>query len=141
MEFTVPQFIDVEDKLFGQFTFVQSVYVVGGASMSYVLWRIIPSFLSLLKVPVVALIMLLALALAFYPKDKYGKPFIGLMEAAFQFYFIKPKLYTWKRIAKKKAVQKRGEQKKSILSVTLPNISESNLKDLSWSLDVNQEAG
>ncbi|MCK5026892.1 MAG: PrgI family protein [Candidatus Pacebacteria bacterium] len=135
----MPQFIDIEDKLFGQFTFVQSVYLVGGASMAYVIWQLIPGFLSILKIPVAGLILALALALAFYPKDKYGKPFIGLMEAAFQFYFVRTKLYTWKRIPKKKVSQKKGEQKRSILSVTLPNISESNLKSLSWGLDVNQE--
>ena len=141
MEFSVPQFIDIEDKLFWQFTFVQSVVLVGGAGMIYVIWRLIPDLISIFKIPISALIMLLALALAFFPKDKYGKPFIGLMEAAFQFYFVRPKLYTWKRTLKKRSLKKKADQKKNLLSVTLPNISESNLKNLSWGLDINQETG
>ena len=135
MEFKVPQFIDIEDTLFGQFTFVQIVYVIGGASMSYIIWTILPSFLALLSVGVV---MLLSLSLAFYPKDKYGKPFIGIMEAGFHFYFISSKLYTWKRVPKKR-VPKEDPSKRKTMSVTVPNISDSNLKTLSWGLDINKE--
>lgn len=136
MEFRVPQFIDVEDKIVGQFSFVQIVYLAGGVSLSYVLFRALPAFLS---IPLAGGVMVLSLTLVFYREDKHGKPFVGIMEAAFRFFFINPRLYTWKRVEKKK--QEPVElQKRTRMSVTVPNISESNLKNLSWGLDVKGDA-
>ena len=140
MEFKVPQFIDIEDKIFGSFTFAQVIYVVGAGAMSYVLWKIIPNFLTFIKLPLVIIIAGLALALAFYPKEKYGKPFVEILEAGFKFFFIRNKLYTWKRIPKKEIVEEEEKRKplKSI-SIDIPSISESKLKDISWNLDVKKE--
>lgn len=135
MEFRVPQFIDVEDKIVGQFSFPQIIYLTGGTFISYVLWRALPLFISF---PLAGGIATLSLLLAFYPKDKYGKPFVGILEAGFLFYFINPKLYTWKRVEKTPKKQE-SQTKRNTLSVTLPNISESNLKNLSWGLDVKKE--
>ena len=47
MQFQVPQFIEVEDKIFGPLTFKQFVYVAGGAGAAYLFWRILPVYLSL----------------------------------------------------------------------------------------------
>ena len=103
MEFKVPQFIDIEDKIVGSFTFTQLIYVIGAGAMSYVLWVIIP--FTFLKIPLIAGVAGLALALAFYPKEKYGKPFVEILEAGCKFFFLKNKLYTWKRIPKKRIVR------------------------------------
>ncbi len=140
MEFKVPQFIDIEDKIAGPFTFAQLIYVAGAGAMSYVLWEIIPDFLTFIKVPLIAAVVGLALALAFYPKEKYGKPFVEILEASFKFFFLKNKLYTWKRIPKKQIVEKEEQTEKPNVSVNIPSISESKLKDLSWSLDVKKES-
>ena len=140
MEFKVPQFIDIEDKIFGSFTFIQVVYVAGAGAMSYVLWTIIP--FTFIKVPLIAGIVGLALALAFYPKEKYGKPFVEILEAGFKFLFLKSKLYTWKRIPKKQTAEDSPAGEKEIIkpiSIDIPSISESKLKDISWNLDVKKE--
>ncbi len=137
MEFKVPQFIDIEDKIVGSFTFTQLIYVIGAGAMSYVLWVIIP--FTFLKIPLIAGVAGLALALAFYPKEKYGKPFVEILEAGCKFFFLKNKLYTWKRIPKKRIVEKEKQTEKSSVSINIPSISESKLKDLSWSLDVKKE--
>ena len=42
MQFQVPQFIEVEDKIFGPLTFKQFVYVAGGAGLAYLVWRVSP---------------------------------------------------------------------------------------------------
>ena len=140
MEFKVPQFIDIEDKIFGSFTFTQVIYVVGAGAMSYVLWTIIPSFLIFVKVPLIVSMAGLAFALAFSPKEKYGKPFVEILEAGLKYFFLKNKLYTWKRIPKKQTVEKKEEQdKKASVSINIPSISESKLKDLSWNLDIKKE--
>jgi len=135
MEFQVPQIEDVEDKIFGDYSFVQAVYMAGGIGLSYVVWSLLPDVLTIIKVPLVAAVLALSLALTFIKKEKYGKPFIDILESVFLFYFISPKLYTWKKIPKKHVIETDPAKRKKI-SVVVPNISESNLKNLTWGLDV-----
>nr|HPI66783.1 PrgI family protein [Candidatus Paceibacterota bacterium] len=71
MQFRVPQFIDIEDKLFGPLTFKQFIYLAGGAGLVFVIYKTIPLvFAIFLMIPVAGL----AAALAFYKPN--GKPFI-----------------------------------------------------------------
>ena len=42
MQFQVPQFIEIEDKIFGPLTFKQFIYLAGGVGASIVLWLYIP---------------------------------------------------------------------------------------------------
>ena len=42
MQFHIPQYIDIEDKLFGPLTLKQAVYVAGGLGGAYLAYRIIP---------------------------------------------------------------------------------------------------
>jgi len=138
MEFKVPQFIDIEDKIAGPFTFAQLVFIVGGLAMSYVIWTILPPLLTFIKVPLVALVAALSLSLTFYPKEKHGRPFVEVLESGLKFFFLKNKLYTWKRVPKEQVVTKK-EPEKTKISINVPSLSESKLKNLSWSLDVKRE--
>lgn len=135
MEFQVPQIDDIENKIFGNFSFFQAVYMAGGVGLSYLIWTVLPDILFIIKLPLVAIVLTTALALTFVKKDTYGKPFIDILEAVFMFYVVNPKLYTWKKIPKKRAVETDPKKRKTI-SVIVPNISESNLKNLMWGLDV-----
>jgi len=140
MEFKVPQFIDIEDKLFGSFTFAQAIYIAGAGGLSYMLWIIpLPSLLKLIKIPLIAAIIILAMALAFYPKEKLGKPFVEVLEAGFKFFFTQKKLYLWKRIPriKKGEAEQITKQSTNTTAVELKlNSSASKLKDLAWTLGV-----
>ncbi len=131
MQFQVPQFIDVEDKIFGPFTFKQFIYLLGGAGGSFVLWKLLPFYIA---IPLIIPIATLALALTFYKVN--NRPFISIMESAFN-YYIGAKLYVWKQ---KQAKKKKPEEKKEEDSLAnfnyIPKLSNSKLKDLSWSLDV-----
>ncbi|HSE56509.1 MAG TPA: PrgI family protein [Candidatus Paceibacterota bacterium] len=128
MRFKVPQFIDIEDKIFGPLTFKQFVYLAGGAGLVYLSFTLLPFFFgALVGIP----LALFALALAFYKVNE--KPFIHAVEAFFKFH-TRSKLYLWqKEQAKKLATATQAAaieaQKRSILT-------ESKLKTLSWSLDV-----
>lgn len=127
MQFRVPQFIEVEDKIFGPFTFKQFLYLVGGLGLSYLLQRLLPIYIAvLLIIPII----LLSLALAFYKIN--NKPFIFILES-FVKYTLSNKLYIWKKIPKA-LVNKNIEVEKETEFV--PKLSDSKLKDLSWSLDV-----
>ena len=44
MRFQVPQFIEVEDKIFGPLTFKQFVYVTGGVGLAVILFLFLPRF-------------------------------------------------------------------------------------------------
>jgi hypothetical protein len=42
MQFRIPQFIDIEDKVFGPFTFKQFGYLLGAIAFAYIFWKLIP---------------------------------------------------------------------------------------------------
>ncbi|MEK7227954.1 MAG: PrgI family protein [Patescibacteria group bacterium] len=131
MQFKVPQFIDIEDKVVGNLSFKQFAYLAGGAGLAYISIKLLPGFIALIVTPALAG---LALALAFLKIN--DKPFAHALEAFIR-YYSKSRLYLWKKQemkAKKKEEQKEG----SSLRATL---SESKLKTLSWSLDVIDPKG
>lgn len=91
MQFEVPQFIEVEDKIFGPLTWRQFLYVGGGIGMGVVLFFTAPFFIFLLiGLP----IGLLAGALAFYPIN--NRPFSFFLESLIN-YLRGHKLYLWHR--------------------------------------------
>jgi hypothetical protein len=132
MQYQVPQFIEVEDKIFGPLTLRQFIYIAGGAGLSFVIYRFLPSLLIAL-IPMI-LVMAFSLALAFYKIN--NKPFINVVEAAFK-YFSSAKLYIWKKIDKAPS-DNPAQEARQYASVMVPKISDSKLKDLTWSLDIKE---
>lgn len=130
MRFQVPQFIEIEDKIFGPLTFKQFIYVAGGIGIAVVLFTFLPKFLAILfSLPVVGL----AAALAFYKVNE--KPFINVVEAFFN-YTITNKLYIWKKEDKVPAAREANQRIPE--QVYVPKLSESKLKELTWSLDIKE---
>jgi len=133
--FHVPQFIEVEDKIFGPLTLKQFIYLLGGGGAVFILWVFLPLFFAiLLGAPVI----FFALALAFYKVN--NQSFIKILSSAIS-YSAKSRLYLWKKRGRKKKFQpsSAGEGKKAQPMLTPPKLSESKLKDLAWSLDVNEK--
>lgn len=91
MQHKVPQFIEVEDKIFGPFTLKQFSYLAGGFGLCIIVWRTFAdsSFLLFMLAPIIAF----SLALTFLKPN--GKPFIILVQN-FLLFLIKPKKYFWK---------------------------------------------
>ncbi len=90
MQFRVPQFIDIEDKVFGPFTLKQFGYMAGAGGFAFLIWTFISIkfFAILLIIPVSGIFLALAFA-------KFNnRPFGDLLESAFA-YYTNPKLYTW----------------------------------------------
>ena len=129
MQFKVPQFLDIEDKIFGPFTFKQFVYIAGGAGTAYVLFKALGLFLGFIPI---AIVVGLALALAFYRPN--NKPFVDIIEASFK-YFFQNKLYIWQQRKIKKQIKKE-ELPKLQEEENATEVNRSKIKDLSWSLDV-----
>ncbi len=125
MQFKVPQFIDIEDKVVGNLSFKQFAYLAGGAGLAYISLKLLPLFLAFFITPV---LVGLSLALAFLKIN--DKPFAHALESFIR-YYSKSRLYLWKKQELTK--KKEDSSKQGPLRATL---SESKLKTLSWSLDV-----
>ena len=136
MRFQVPQFIEVEDKIFGPLTIKQFIYMTGGAGLSFMIYLFLDSIF-LAFIPVV-IIMGISSALAFFKIN--NKPFINVVESAFHYYFSN-KLYIWKKQPTNKPVTNTDavtQAKNYASSIMIPKISDSKLKDLTWSLDIKE---
>ncbi len=130
MRYQVPQFIEVEDKIFGPLTLKQFIYIGGVAGITVVLFSILPKLIAFV---IAAPIVIFGLALAFYKIN--NRPFIEIVEAFFKFHTTE-KLYIWKK-KEKKATPTTFTKSKGGLQV--PKLADSKLKDLTWSLDVKEQ--
>lgn len=135
MKYQVPQFIDVEDKIFGPLTFKQFVYLAGGAGLAFALYSVLPLFVAIILIVPVAL---LAVALAFYKVN--NKPFIFVLGSAIK-YLAGTKLYIWKkRVGPRPIVP--GTKNGDLVGNSrheeqyIPKLSDSKLKELAWSLGI-----
>ena len=91
MRFEVPQFIDIEDKIFGPLTWRQFLYLGGGVGMAVVMFFTLPLLVFIfLGIPLAAL----AGALSFYPVN--NRPFSYFLEAIFN-YLTGQRLYLWRQ--------------------------------------------
>ncbi len=141
VRYQVPQFIEVEDKIFGPFTFRQFAYLLGGAGICFLCYKLLPSIIG---IPIMLGAAGVSLALAFYKVN--NRPLINTLEAAFKF-FLTHRLYIWKKRDKyptKSAADDilnathSGMGAMNISGLRVPKVSDSKLKDLAWSLDINE---
>ena len=130
MRYQVPQFIEVEDKIFGPFTLKQFIYLAGGAGVGLALFTLLPLYIGVFfALPVGAL----ALALAFYKIN--GQPFIATLENGLKYVFGS-KLYLWKAGRPASQIPQAPQPLASAGGGFITKLSESKLKDLAWSLNI-----
>lgn len=91
MQFNVPQFVDVEDKILGPLTLKQFLLALAGGIGLLLLWY----FFKLWIVIIIGIPLLLLLVAAIFIKIN-GRPFFNFL-TAFINYWIKPKIFIWKR--------------------------------------------
>jgi len=112
MRFEVPQFIEIEDKIFGPLTWRQFLYLGGGVGMGVVLFLTT----NIIVFVLVGLpLALLAGALAFYPVN--NRPFSFFLEAIIN-YVKGTKLYIWKQ--EREVVYKQDFRPTSVPTTPLP---------------------
>jgi hypothetical protein len=132
MQFQVPQFIDVEDKIVGPLSFKQFAYILAAGATAFIGIRVFPLWLGIpLALPLIGFF----LALAFLKIN--GRPFIYAVEAGVAFY-LGSRLYIWRQPkAKKQDAEKQEKEVDDLANFQyMPKLTNSRLKDLSWSLDV-----
>ena len=128
MQYQVPQFIEIEDKIFGPLTFKQFLYVGGGSAIGFIAWTMLPKIIAIVfGGPIVAFFM----AAAFYKVN--GRPFLLFIEGVIK-YALSAKLYIWRKTEKK--IEKKEEEVKAQSQIALPKLSQSKLREISWGLDV-----
>jgi hypothetical protein len=131
MQFQVPQFIEVEDKIFGPLTLKQFLYLAGGGAAIFLLYIALPFFLFVIAA---APIGGLAAALAFYKIN--NQPFIKIMENAIRHY-TGPKIYIWKKAEKRMPQPQKIKQKSE--QPVVPALTKNKLNELAWSLDIKRK--
>lgn len=142
MEYQVPQFIDVEDKVIGPLTLKQFIFIAGGAGICILFFFYIPykAIAFLLS----ALVAGFSLTLAFYKVN--GKSFVEILEAGFN-YYTGAKFFLWKNgghdvSMKDAAAAAAAEAKAAAAAASFPQmvrstgkLTRSKLSDLASSLD------
>lgn len=136
MQFQVPQFVEVEDKIIGPLTALQFAYVAGGAGFLFAMWLILPIWLAILVGGPVAL---LGVGLAFYKVN--DRPLMVTLEAGFN-YLLRTKLYIWEKKKPKFAaaadIVLPGENRGEDPAQYVPSATANKIKDLAWSLDIKE---
>ena len=122
MQFRVPQFIDIEDKILGPLTWKQFAYTLGAAGILYICLRLVPSKILglLIATPFVATF----LSLAFVKIN--NQSFVEILEHAFN-YFTGSRLYTWQKNTNKGV----GSQNAPVQAAPKEIIKTYTQKDLS----------
>lgn len=133
MQFRVPQFIDMEDKIIGPFTLKQFAYLLGAGGFAFLLWTVIP--IKIIAIIVIFPVSGLFIALAFVKVN--NRPLLDMIESAVT-YYMGNKIYTWKQTVPEKKVATRVEK---VISQTqkedmLQKVKGDKLHDVSLGLDV-----
>ncbi len=129
MRFEVPQFIEIEDKIFGPLTWKQFLYVAGSAGFAVVMFLIHPIVLVLLGVPVV----ILGCALAFYPIN--NRPFVDFLRSM-TMYYKGNREYHWKQGAQPVHRDKKPREETSMHPLNTPNTNNKNISSLARKLEI-----
>lgn len=133
MQFRVPQFIDLEDKVIGPLTLKQFGYILGAGGFSFLFWTFIS--IKIIAIILALLVSSLFLSLAFLKIN--NRPFADILESAFAFY-TGNKIYTWKQPSPEAAEQPHVEQvvANAAKEVTVAKANKDRLHDIALGLDV-----
>lgn len=130
-QYQVPQFIEVEDKIFGPLTLKQFIYLAGAGGLALLCFTLLPLWLAL---PLAGIAGGIGAGFAFYKVN--GRPLIIAAEHGFS-YMLGNKLYLWKQREEHAEPIQKASTEPSVL--TVPRLSQSRLKDLSWSLNIKDQ--
>ena len=130
MQFSVPQFIDVEDKIVGPLTGKQTIYLVVGGGLLLLTFTFLNFGFFLVALVIIAP---LTLGFAFY-KPK-GVPLSQVLANGID-YYTSNHLYVWRRepmVTMYKTVQKKHTSSETPMKI----VSKSRIRDLANLLDTS----
>ncbi len=132
MRFEVPQFIEIQDKIFGPFTWKQFIYIAGGGGFGLMLY--------LMGTPLILFVLIgfpvigLALALAFYPVN--NRPFSIFLESIVT-YLFKKKLYLWRKKSTHTYSHDNDETSSTLIAATATLGQKKDISKLSRALELD----
>ena len=130
MQYQVPQYLDVEDKIIGPLTLKQFVYLLAGGGIIFLLFSILafPAFI-IIAIPV----GMFTLLLAFYKKgnQKFTKFVVNFLG-----FISKPSIYIWKKTPPKRPTEEPVP--KIIKKVEVPKKAPeaSGLEETQWKVEI-----
>ncbi|MFZ2975170.1 MAG: PrgI family protein [Candidatus Moraniibacteriota bacterium] len=124
MLFNVPQFIDIEDKIVGPLTAKQLGWLGIAGVLLLIFWStlVFSTFL-----PVAVITLAIFGALAFY--RPYNQPLLNFLMSGVNF-FLKPKVYVWKRYYDNMKVAKKIQKPKEEIIVKRKVLDNSKIEEL-----------
>ncbi|MFZ2970115.1 MAG: PrgI family protein [Minisyncoccia bacterium] len=132
MQYSVPQFIDVEDKIVGPFTGKQTLYLMVGGGLIILIFSFFQFMFFLLSL---VIIVPAVLVFAFY-KPK-GITVAKYLTNFFKFY-SSSHVYIWAREEDGSFV-KQVQKKKKAVEIETKTASKSKIRELAWVLDTSTE--
>lgn len=134
MQFSVPQFLEIEDTVVGPLTVRQSMYLGLGGVVIFMSTILLSMFWAIfVSVP----FLLFCIALAFYKPN--GQPLLAYIQK-FLVFGSRPTVYVWRRepdgFMIKRAI--RCETVKDARSAEYKIVSRNRLQELAWMLDTRQ---
>lgn len=134
MQFQVPQFIDVEDRVVGPLTWKQFLYLAAGGGILFVLWFILTP---LAWIAVAIFVGGLAVAAAFIKVN--GRPFLAFIGSVLGF-AVKPRQYIWKQPgATSPSSAERPQPAHQAKPTTNAPLAASKIRELAWALTAKKE--
>ena len=130
MQYSVPQFLDVEDKVVGPFTGKQALFMIIGFGVlliSFTFFRI--SFFIVIAIPTI----ILTLAFAFWKPKGFT---VSRWMTNIINYYTTSHFYVWRREPDSKMF-KQTQRKQSSKEVQAIPISKNRIKELAWLLDTS----
>jgi len=134
MQYNVPQFVEIEDKVIGPLTLKQFLWILVGVGLLFLLYKLLifPIFL-IIGLP----IGIFCGFGAFYKIQ--NKTFAEFILASLG-YFLSPKLYLWKKENEQHKPEITKKQiKKELEAQTIPTkkfASQGKINEMSWKLNI-----
>jgi hypothetical protein len=135
MQFQIPQFTEIEDKIIGPFTIKQFLYLLMGAFVIFILYKMLNFFIFLLLAIPVAVI---CIGLAFIKVNQ--QPLMNVIKNFFRF-LKKPDFYVWKKPEAKKFDDEKIDAKiikKEPISKKEKIIPREKLQEIGWKIEIEK---
>lgn len=108
MQFQVPQYYDVKEKIVGPFTLPQFLYIAAACGISFLLFFVFQLWLWFITT-----VILVGAAAALALVEINGQSLTKILFAAF-FYYWQPRIFLWQREIEKKELEQVEKIKKEL---------------------------